>query len=318
MKRIIALTLMLCMLFGIGGFSAFADTLIFNVHEHWGTNIVIFYNADDIFSAATICYCADGSENWQSAEMTYGGKNEYWQDSWYITMPEGKYRYYITDGTHRTQEQYFYFENLLYLLNETNENGYYELCLDAICREYTEPAWLSEMIAGAANELYRSRTPFPAEDIVMEYSYRFKDSSLYAVRFMVKDYVYVSIELVENFGDWLLYSGYLPEPYIFADQKLYTVKEAYEGGIITDAQLEELSRAAGHTGFYLTRSIKGDADGDGACNIIDATVIQRYDAYIIGETEICKPLADVDGDNSVSVIDATLIQRSEAGMYTIQ
>lgn len=177
---------------------------------------------------------------------------------------------------------------------------------------------VAELIVDAANALYRTRMPFPSEDIVMEYSYQFKDSSLYAVRFVVKDYEYVSIEFADNIGDWLLYSGYLPEPYIFADNKLYTVKGAYDGGVLTQAQMEELSQAARHTGFYLTRSIKGDADGDGACNIIDATVIQRYGANIIPETGLCKPLADVDGDNNVGIIDATLIQRCEAGMYTIE
>ena len=181
----------------------------------------------------------------------------------------------------------------------------------------TEPT-IEEMIVDAANELYHPQTPFPAEDIVMEFSYPFKDSSAYAVRFIVKDVEYVSIELAEHIGDWLLYSGYLPQPYIFADNQLYTVKEAYEGGILSEAQMQELSEAARalHSEFGLTRYIKGDADGDGEVSVIDATVIQRHEASIAAGA-FYRPLADVDGDSEVSIIDATLIQRHEAGLYTI-
>ena len=177
---------------------------------------------------------------------------------------------------------------------------------------------IEEKIVDAANELYHPRTPFPAEDIIMEFSYQFTDSSAYAVRFVVKDVEYVSIELVEHIGDWLLYSGYYPEPYIFADNQLYTVREAYEGGILSGEQMEELSEATKelHSEFGLTRYIKGDADGDGEVSIIDATVIQRHEASIAAGA-FCKPLADVDGDKEVSIIDATLIQRHEAGLYTI-
>ena len=177
------------------------------------------------------------------------------------------------------------------------------------------------MIADAANELYHelyhAQNPFPAEDIIMQFSYQFKDSSMYAVRFVVKDVEYITIELVEHIGDWLLYSGYYPEPYIFADNKLYTFREAYEGGIITESQMQELSEATKvlNSDFCLTRYIKGDADGDGECDIIDATVIQRHEANI-ATGAFYKPLADVDGDSDVTVIDATLIQRKEAGMVT--
>lgn len=178
---------------------------------------------------------------------------------------------------------------------------------------------IEEKIVDAANELYHPSSPFPAEDIMMEFSYQFRDSSVYAVRFIVKDVEYICIELVEPVGDWLLYSGYYPEPYIFADNKLYTFKEAYEGGILSEVQLEELCEVtrAQHSKFCLTRYIKGDADGDGECNIIDATVIQRVEANISVTGTFYKPLADVDGDSEVSVIDATLIQRKEAGLYSI-
>ena len=174
---------------------------------------------------------------------------------------------------------------------------------------------LQEQIADAVNELYHPKSPFTAEDIMMEFSYQFENSSTYAVRFVVKDVEYISIELAERIGDWLLYSGYYPEPYIFADHKLYTFREAYEGGILSETQMEELSESARelHSEFCLTPYIVGDADGSGDVDIVDATVIQRHEANI-ATGAFCKPLADVDGDSDVSIIDATLIQRREAGL----
>ena len=147
MKRMMALILSFCMLLGISSVTAFADTLIFDVFDYWKTNVVIFYNADDVFDSATICYCEDGSENWQSAEMAYGGKNEYYQDSWYFTMPEGKYRYYITDGTHRTKEAFFSGEVLLYILNETDEYGHYNLWLDMLALDPDPILYFSDKFA---------------------------------------------------------------------------------------------------------------------------------------------------------------------------
>ena len=60
--------------------------------------------------------------------------------------------------------------------------------------------------------------------------------------------------------------------------------------------------------------ILGDADGNGAVDIADATWIRR----IIIKDDIpftVKPiLADTDGDGDISPIDATLIQRCLAGL----
>ena len=83
--------------------------------------------------------------------------------------------------------------------------------------------------------------------------------------------------------------------------------------------LEELA-VSSFKGDYvlplLTRYIKGDADGDGACTIIDATCVQRHEAGVV-TTSFFETLADVDGNSNVDIVDATLIQRSEAGLYMI-
>ena len=63
-----------------------------------------------------------------------------------------------------------------------------------------------------------------------------------------------------------------------------------------------------------TPVLYGDADDDGEVTIIDATMIQRYEADIPMSKPINERNADVDGNGEVNIIDATLIQRYNTGI----
>lgn len=185
---------------------------------------------------------------------------------------------------------------------------------------YSTPTALTEMIAPAANERYYDpRHSITARDIDLRDYHQFRDSDAYAVHFYVRNLGYIDVMIEERIGDWLLECSH-PEPFLFVNDRLYGFKEAYDAGLMTDDMLEELAGSS-FKGDYvlplLTRYIKGDADGDGECTIIDATCVQRNEAGIT-TTSFFKPLADVDGDSEVSIIDATLIQRSKAGLFTIE
>ena len=178
---------------------------------------------------------------------------------------------------------------------------------------YSTPTALTEMIAPAANERYYDpRHSITARDINLRDYYQFCDSDAYAVG-------YIDVMIEERIGDWLLECSH-PEPFLFVNDHLYSFKEAYDAGLMTDDMLEELAGSS-FKGDYvlplLTRYIKGDADGDGDVNIIDATMIQRHEANI-ATTSFFQPLADVNDDSEANVIDATLIQRNQAGIYTIE
>ena len=185
---------------------------------------------------------------------------------------------------------------------------------------YSTPTAITEMIAPAANERYFDpRHTITARDIDLRDYYQFRDSDAYAVHFYVRNLCYIEVMIEERVGDWLLECSH-PEPFLFVNGHLYGFKEAYEAGLMTDDMLEELA-ASSFKGDYvlplLTRYIKGDADGDGACTIIDATCVQRHEAGVT-TTSFFKPLADVNDDSEADIVDATLIQRSEAGLYTIK
>lgn len=66
--------------------------------------------------------------------------------------------------------------------------------------------------------------------------------------------------------------------------------------------------------YYQGDHLLGDANLDGAVDITDATMIQRYDVKMTKLSDTAKKLADVDQDGEVSVIDATWLQRCEAGL----
>ena len=184
---------------------------------------------------------------------------------------------------------------------------------------YSTPTAISEMIVPAANERYYDpRHPITARDIDLRDFYQFRDSDAYAVHFYVRNLCYIEVMIEERIGDWLLECSH-PEPFLFVNDHLYGFKEAYEAGLMTDDMLEELA-VSSFKGDYvlplLTRYIKGDADGSGDVDIIDATCVQRHEAGVV-TTSFFETLADVDGNSNVDIVDATLIQRSEAGLYTI-
>lgn len=183
----------------------------------------------------------------------------------------------------------------------------------------------AEDIEEAVNEQFNSRIWIEAEDIMVFSTYRFNSTPAYVVDFGVKGCgIYCEVITEEYFGDYLFWSASSYEPSIYVDNKLYTFTKAYQAGILTQEMLRELAEADYRGGAYYGENscrilpvIKGDADGDGACTIIDATCVQRHEASIT-TTSFFKPLADVDGNSNVDIVDATLIQRSEAGLYTIK
>ncbi len=116
----------------------------------------------------------------------------------------------------------------------------------------------------------------------------------------------------KNFGYCTVFNLNREAPYdlghyvYFSDtQKVYTLEEAYysEELDISDAM------RSGRVGLH-----RGDINFDRSCDVLDATIIQRYLAGLDIDSDINIRRMDLDGSEDVSIIDATKLQRYIAKM----
>ena len=135
------------------------------------------------------------------------------------------------------------------------------------------------------------------------------DKCLY--RYYLKDTMVSCDVVVERIGQYRLYVPSRPVPMILADETLYEMTDAYKSGVLTDSDLEIVSK-------YQTRSFKfeyigilyGDVDCDTYVDISDVSLIQRYKAGYSNVIDLT--VADFDQDGEISVMDATAIQQKLA------
>ena len=117
-----------------------------------------------------------------------------------------------------------------------------------------------------------------------------------------------AMECLGRFGDWCVYSTSYNYPYTLAfyvmkDSKIYTLKDAWDKGIVTD-----LSPAVGFSEYTYVYPV-GDADLDFEISVMDATLIQMIVAKTIDMSKIeLFTVADIDQDKELTVMDATAIQ----------
>ena len=61
-------------------------------------------------------------------------------------------------------------------------------------------------------------------------------------------------------------------------------------------------------------AIVGDVDGDGLVTVVDATLIQKYAAQLIGTDKLNVTTADINLNKKVNIDDATKVQLYAAGL----
>ena len=121
-------------------------------------------------------------------------------------------------------------------------------------------------------------------------------------------------------GRRLYASGYGKQPFLF-DIGLYDAEQDRFFDLTEvnfddyDGLYEEFQRL--DLGYRDSEEVFGDADGDGAVTVLDATRIQRLLVGLCPKYNIAPTAADVDRDGSVTILDATRIQRSIAGICTL-
>ncbi len=332
MKRVLALCLALIMLFGCGAVAASAESNDDYLKKLTPALIQEINSPTDVMIQVYIflrnCPEAQHVEEIISQKYTWTNQQEhlmYYRKE--MSAIIGAYvQGFIDDNADLLYKVICQTDAAEFVIAEVSKENVPKLAQLEIVKDmdtygsYSTPTAITEMIAPAVNERYYDpRHPITARDIDLRDHYQFRDSDAYAVHFYVRNLGYIDVMIEERIGDWLLECSH-PEPFLFVNDHLYGFKEAYEAGLMTDDMLEELAGSS-FKGDYvlplLTRYIKGDANGDGACTIIDATCVQRHEAGV-AVNSFFKPLADVDGDSEANIIDATLIQRSEIGLYTIE
>ena len=68
---------------------------------------------------------------------------------------------------------------------------------------------------------------------------------------------------------------------------------------------------------HMPNGLIGDADLNGIVTIVDATMIQRYDASMTDFTDEQIAMADVDKDGNATILDVTLLQRYLSGFDVV-
>lgn len=116
--------------------------------------------------------------------------------------------------------------------------------------------------------------------------------------------------ITRQFGDYLvthheIHSLYELSHYVYvpSEQKVYTLKEAWENADIDISAAFESGCVGRH---------RGDANLDGSFDIRDATYIQKYLAQFDGFENT--GFMNYDGDNDITIKDATAIQKALAGI----
>ena len=116
----------------------------------------------------------------------------------------------------------------------------------------------------------------------------------------------------QSFGYCLVYNYLMDYPYdlghyvyVPSQQKVYTLEEAYNSGEI---DISDAMRS-GRVGLH-----RGDINYDRSCDILDATIIQRYLAGFSIDSDINISRMNLDGSEDISIIDVTKLQRYIAKM----
>lgn len=162
---------------------------------------------------------------------------------------------------------------------------------------------ISDELLSAINE--NRKEPLKKNNVRLEYM-KLISQNIYIVRYTIEDQAYLDDIVMIRIGEYKLTTT-RPFPLIFANESLYEIKDAYEIGILSDSDLEIITRFD-NIDFEKVELLYGDSTGDWCLDIFDATYIQMYLSGTVSTQNIELELSDFDRDGTVSILDATAIQ----------
>lgn len=180
--------------------------------------------------------------------------------------------------------------------------------------EYQKPAKIevSDELLSAVRVDYHNNE-ITKDDIIISDLNSISESKQF-VRLAVGGYGYSCDVVYEYIGEYGFCTPQRPLPQVLFDGVLYELKDAYEQGIVTDAELDVISTFESKSYRLVHKSdLCGDIDGDMYVDVYDATAIQKC---LAGLRELSyhngKDFADFDKDGVVTILDATGIQMKVA------
>ncbi|MBR6657344.1 MAG: dockerin type I repeat-containing protein, partial [Oscillospiraceae bacterium] len=122
---------------------------------------------------------------------------------------------------------------------------------------------------------------------------------------------WISFDTADSWGDWCLWNGSrgaYNDDVIMDENTNVRLRIRFNGshGPSPWSNIAEVNEVVGNDIIY------GDVDGNKKVNVLDANLIRRYAAKIIGFDSKQLIAGDVDGNGKVNVLDANLVRRHAA------
>ena len=168
-----------------------------------------------------------------------------------------------------------------------------------------DPTVAERKLTEAVREYYHSDA-IKASQVIEIYSEDI-DESRSVKKILVTNAAVPSVIVQKKFGRYTM-STSRPVPLYYDGVRLYEIDSAYKRGMITSEEIDALLDVK-WLGLKKSDVKKGDTDCDGTVTVIDATLIQKRLAAIVGQNAVDSENADFDCDGSVTVIDATGVQK---------
>lgn len=170
--------------------------------------------------------------------------------------------------------------------------------------------YVSSQLVSAARAYFRNDT-IEASDLLITNCEKL-DENRSVMHLKLSTMLYPAVMTHREFGRYTMETA-IPVPVYFDSEKLIDFDSAYRRGLVSSEEADALLDVR-WLGLTKSETKKGDADCDKKVTILDATMIQKRLASVVGVNAIDAENADFDNDKEVTILDATGIQKQLAGM----
>lgn len=297
-------------------------------------NLIVLDKTGNVFSDDIyICCRFEDSQYGESsvirAKMERFDINDFGEYRYRFTVPKGMQTYYFTDGEKRTNELAFNGTEWVYLSDNRDEEGNYEV-YDVNWAGGPDPVYSMGPSHTTFDRFYEEYVAIYTQDVDPEDVYwsdffYFYDEP-YEHHDQNGDVDWVLIQAETFIAEDVIYEGIIGNRFVFRPTPSYPFDSGY--GIYDVKQDIFVPISSGTEGKYdgltkaldkvVTGRLLGDLDGDDSITVIDATILQRCEAKMRDYPENderrypygkIRYYSDFNRDGERDILDATAIQR---------